>query len=75
MRVITIDADTKERVYTRKEVADIVGVSTQTIRLWEDAKVIPPSVRDENEYRYWKDEGLEAIKQYASLPAKERRRK
>lgn len=75
MRVITIDADTKERVYTRKEVADIVGVSTQTIRLWEDAKVIPPSVRDGNEYRYWKDEGLEAIKQYASLSVKERRGK
>ena len=52
MRVITIDADTNERVYTRKEVADLVGVSTQTIRLWEDAGVIPPSVRDDNGYRY-----------------------
>ena len=75
MRVITIDADTKERVYTRKEVANLVGVSTQTIRLWEDAEVIPPSVRDDNKYRYWKDEGLEAIKKYASLSVKERRRK
>ena len=75
MRVITIDADTNERVYTRKEVADLVGVSTQTIRLWEDAGVIPPSVRDENDYRYWKDEELEKIKAYAELPAKDRRKK
>ena len=75
MRVITIDVETNERVYTRKEVVDIVGVSTQTIRLWEDAGVIPPSTRDENDYRYWKDAGLEKIKAYAELPAKDRRRK
>ena len=37
MRAITIDADTGKRVYTRKEVADLVGASTQSIRLWEDA--------------------------------------
>ena len=75
MRVITVDADTNERVYTRKEVADLVGVSAQTIRLWEDAGVIPPSVRDDNGYRYWKDAGLEKIKTYADLPAKDRRKK
>ena len=75
MKVITIDIDTKERVYTRKEIADLVGVSTQTIRLWEDAGVIPPSVRDENDYRYWKDAELEKIKAYANLPAKDRRKK
>lgn len=75
MQVITIDAETKERVYTRKEVADLVGVSTQTIRLWEDAGVIPSSVRDENDYRYWKDAELERIKDYAKLPAKDRRKK
>ena len=75
MRVITIDVDTRERVYTRKEVADLVGVSTQTIRLWEDAGVIPLSVRDENGYRYWKDVGLEKIRAYANLPAKDRRKK
>ena len=74
MRVITIDVDTKERVYTRKEVADIVGVSTQTIRLWEDAGVIPSSVRDENGYRYWKGEELEEIKIYANLPMKDRKK-
>lgn len=75
MKVITIDADTKERVYSRKEVADIVGVSTQTIRLWENAGVIPPAVRDENGYRYWKEEELEAIISYSQLPAKDRRKK
>ena len=75
MRVITIDAETKEQVYTRKEVADLVGVSPQTIRLWEDAKVIPSSVRDENGYRYWKDAELEKIKTYADLPMKIRRQK
>lgn len=74
MRVISIDADTKERVYSRKEVADIVGVSTQTIRLWEDAGAIPPSVRDDNDYRYWKDRELEAIKSYANLSVRERRK-
>ena len=47
MRAITIDADTGKRVYTRKEVADLVGASTQSIRLWEDAGAIPASVRDE----------------------------
>lgn len=75
MRVITIDADTMERVYTRKEVADLVGVSTQTIRLWEDAGFIPPSVRDDNGYRYWKDAELKKIRDYANLPAKYRRKK
>lgn len=75
MKVYTIDADTKERVYTRKEVADLVGVSTQTIRLWEDAGVIPSSVRDDNGYRYWREAELEQIRAYADLPAKDRRKK
>lgn len=75
MQVITIDKDTGKRVYSRKEVADLVGVSTQTIRLWEDAKVIPPSVRDNNDYRYWSEEDVEKIRSYSQLPAKERRKK
>ena len=70
MKVITVDAETGKRVYSRKEVATLCGVSTQTIRLWEDAGVIPSSVRDENGYRYWKDAELEKIKAYADLPAK-----
>ena len=75
MKIITIDADTKERVYTRTEVADLIGVSPQTIRLWDDAGVIPSSIRDTKGYRYWKDDGLEKIRAYASLPAKVRRKK
>lgn len=75
MKVITIDQDTGKRVYSRKEIADLVGVSTQTIRLWEDAGYIPKSVRDDNDYRYWLESDAEKIKQFANLPARERRRK
>lgn len=75
MKVITIDAETNKRVYSRKEVADLVGVSTQTIRLWEDAKAIPPSTRDTNSYRYWSEDEVEKIKAYASLSVKDRRKK
>ncbi len=73
MRVITIDADTGKRVYSRKEVADLCGVSTQTIRLWEDAGRIPASIRDENDYRYWDEDAVTLIKEYASKPVKERK--
>ena len=73
MRVITIDQDTGKRVYSRKEVADLVRVSTQTIRLWEDA--IPQSIRDDKDYRYWLEEDVEKIKEYADKPAKDRRKK
>lgn len=72
MKVITIDADTKKRVYTRKEVATICGVSAQTIRLWEDAGKIPSSTRDENDYRYWVEDDLKLIVEYASMPVKDR---
>lgn len=75
MKVITIDQDTGKRVYSRKEVAVLVGVSTQTIRLWEDAGSIPQSIRDENDYRYWLEEDVEKIKEYADKPVKERRKK
>ena len=53
----------------------MVGVSTQTIRLWEDAGNIPQSIRDENDYRYWLEEDVEKIKEYANKPVKERRKK
>lgn len=75
MRVITIDESTGKRVYSRKEVATMCGVSAQTIRLWEDAGSIPASTRDENGYRYWYEEDLEAIKAYASLPRKAKLKK
>lgn len=75
MRVITIDADAGKRVFSRKEVATLCGVSAQTIRLWEDAEKIPASTRDENDYRYWYEEEVEVIKDYASTSVKERRKK
>lgn len=74
MRVITIDADTGKRVYSRKEVATLCGVSSQTIRLWEDAKKIPSSTRDENDYRYWTEEEVETIKMYAKMSVRERKK-
>lgn len=75
MRVITIDESTGKRVYSRKEVATMCGVSAQTIRLWEDAGNIPASTRDENGYRYWDDDALEKIKEYAGTSIKDRRKK
>ena len=72
MRVITIDADTGKRVCSRKEVATLCGVSAQTIRLWEDAGKIPASTRDENDYRYWVEDDVESIKEYAGTSIKER---
>lgn len=74
MRVITIDADTGKRVYSRKEVATLCGVSTQTIRLWEDAGRIPASIRDENDYRYWNEDNVKIIKEYSSKSVKERKK-
>lgn len=74
MRVITIDEETGKRVYSRKEVATLVGVSTQTLRLWEDAGAIPASSRDENDYRYWYEDDIEKIKEYAGKPRKEKLR-
>lgn len=75
MKVITVDADTGKRVYSRKEVATLVGVSTQTLRLWEEAGVIPVSERDENDYRYWVEDAIEQIKEYAAKPRKEKLKK
>lgn len=75
MRVITIDEETGKRVFSRKEVATLVGVSTQTIRLWEDAGIIPAPSRDENDYRYWVEEDIEKIKEYAIKPRKDKIRK
>lgn len=75
MRVITIDESTGKRVYSRKEVATMCGVSAQTIRLWEDAGSIPASTRDENGYRYWDEDTIEEVKRYSSTSLKDRRKK
>ncbi len=65
MQVITVDKDNGKRVFSRKEVATICDVSTQTISLWEKAGDIPVSVRDDNSYRYWYEEEVKEIKKYA----------
>lgn len=74
MRVITIDADTQGRVFSRKEVSDLVGVSTQTLRLWEDNGIIPPSIRDDRNYRYWKEADVRKIRNHSQLSIKDRKR-
>lgn len=73
MKVITVDADTGKRVYSRKEVANLCGVTTQTIRMWEDAGSIPASTRDENDYRYWTEDAVAIIRSYASKPIRARK--
>lgn len=73
MKVITVDADTGKRVFSRKEVANLCGVTTQTIRMWEDAGVIPASTRDENDYRYWYADDVAILIEYAKKPLKERK--
>lgn len=72
MKVITIDASNGKRVFSKSEVATICGVSAQTIRLWENSGKIPASTRDENDYRYWYEEEVELIKEYAGKSVKER---
>lgn len=71
IKKICIDEDTGARMYSRTEVAEAAGVSTQTIRIWEDAEVIPKAVRV-GDKRYWDESGLRAITTYANLPRKER---
>lgn len=72
MKVITIDVDTGKRVYTRKEVATLCGVSTQMVRIWEDKGYIPKSMRDENDYRYWDEDTLQEVLKYANMSVKDR---
>ena len=74
MRVITIDADTGKRVYSRKEVATICGVSTQIVRIWEDKGCIPASERDENGYRYWDEDTVKKVHEWANTSIKDRRK-
>jgi predicted site-specific integrase-resolvase len=60
------------RCYSRQDVAKICGISIQTLKLWEDAKVIPEPIRDDNNYRYWDEPSLELIKEYANQSRKDR---
>lgn len=60
------------RCYSRKDVADRVNVSTQTLRLWEEAGLIPQPIRDDKEYRFWTEEDLKKIEEYATQSHKDR---
>lgn len=60
------------RCYSRQDVAKICNISIQTLKLWEDANVIPEPIRDKNNYRYWDEESLELIKEYSSQSRKDR---
>lgn len=61
--------------YGKKDVATIVDKSTQTIHLWTrwsdeleaegKERLIPKPVRFDNDYRYWTEEDLEKIKEFA----------
>lgn len=62
------------RYYTKKEVAEILGVSPQTIQLyfkWSkereekgEARFIPAPKRLENGYKVWNDEQIEQIREF-----------
>lgn len=65
------------RYYSKREVADLVGRSPQTIVLWdkwseeEEAKgakrLIPAPMRiGSGDYRFWNDDDIEAIKLFAN---------
>ena len=75
MKVITINAETGKRVYSKTEVATICGVSAQTIKLWEEYGRVPTAERCESGYRWWDEDALEEIKKYAENPIKCGRKK
>lgn len=62
-------------VYSKSEVAQIVGRSPQTINLWDKwsteladsgkPRLIPAPIRMDNNYRFWTQEAVEKIKVYA----------
>lgn len=60
------------RCYNRQDVAKMCGVSIQTLKLWEEANVIPEPIRDKNNYRYWDEKSVELIKEYANQSRKDR---
>lgn len=75
MRVITIDAETGKRVYSKTEVANICGVFPLTIKNWEETGRIPTAERCENGYRWWDEESLAIVLEYSKNPIKRGRKK
>jgi hypothetical protein len=64
-----------EKYYKKREVADLVGKSPQTINLWDkwsrereeagEERLIPKPIRLDNNYRYWHEDDIEKIKEFA----------
>lgn len=48
--------------YSIGEVARITGLSTKTLRFYEEKDIIKSASREENGYRYFSEENLEEIK-------------
>jgi len=60
------------RCFNRQDVAKMCNISIQTLKLWEEAKVIPEPIRDKNNYMYWDQKNLELIKEYSNQSRKDR---
>ena len=62
--------------YKKREVADLVGRSPQTINLWDKwsreeveqggSRFIPEPLRLDNNYRYWSEDDIPKIREFAS---------
>lgn len=50
--------------YKRKNIADILSISTETIRYFEDIGVVSPQIDPQNHYRYFSDMDILRIFMY-----------
>lgn len=44
-----------KKLYSIGEIANLLGVSTSSLRFYDEAKIIVPMIRDDNGYRYYTD--------------------
>lgn len=67
-RVTTSQLDLTKAYYTRRAIADSVGVSPTTICRWEAKGAIPPPLKSPHDNRlYYTEEHLAKAKEYATL--------
>ena len=57
---------TREKTYTTKKVAEIVGVHKNTLLNWIKSGKVQDVNKDWKDYRIWKDEDVERVKEYKS---------
>lgn len=50
-------------VYTIKQLADISGVSSRTLRFYDEINLLNPAYIDTNNYRYYEEEQLLILQQ------------